>query len=160
MSIILPLALSLELDILVRDTPLGVVPRSGFFPPTGNPVPSQNQNMGLRYGWNWTSSVPVNSQAMSSSYSSFGPNIGSFNLFGNPLAGSIGSFFQPTPMGVTHNPQMLGGGNVPLQQPSLGSGYTPNMPNQNIPSMGNSYQMGGYQTVPQAYPDSYSYNLK
>ena len=109
--------------------PSRVVLESGFFPPTGNPVPSQNPNMGLLYGWNWTSSVPVSSQATSSSYSGFGPNIGSFNQSGNPPVGGINSFFQPTPMGVTPNPQMPGGGNVPLQHPFLGSRYTPNIPN-------------------------------
>ena len=118
--------------------------------------------MGLPYGWNWTSSILVSSQAASSSYSGFGPNLSSFNLFGNPLARGISGFFQPTPMGVTPHPQMLGGSNVPLQQLSLGLGHTPNMSNKHIPlvPMGNPYQMGGYQTVPQAYPDSYSYNLK
>ena len=115
--------------------------------------------MGLSYGRNWTGSASVSSQAVSSSYSGFGPNMGNFNPSGNPPAGGINSFFQPTPMGITPNPQMLGGNNVPLQQPSLGSGYTPNMPNPNILSIGNLYQMGGYQTMPQAYPGSYPYNL-
>ena len=41
--------------------PSGVVPGSGFFPPTDNPSSSQNLNIGLLYGWNWTSSVPVSS---------------------------------------------------------------------------------------------------
>ena len=98
--------------------------------------------MGLPYGWNWTSSVPLSSQAASSSYSGFGPNMGSFNPSGNPPTRGINNFFQPTPMGVTPNPEMSWGSNVPLQQPSLGSGYTPNMPNPNISSMGNLYQMG------------------
>ena len=158
MSIIPPLALSHGARHSSTGHPSRVVPGSGFLPPIGNPAPSQNPNMGLLYGWNWTNSVPVSSQAASSSYSHFGPNLGSFNPSGNPPAGGISSFFQPTPMGVTLNPQMPGGSNVPLQQPSLGSRYTPNMPNHNIPSMGYPYQMGGHHTMPQAYPGSYPYN--
>jgi len=49
--------------------------------------------VGFPYGWNWTSSVPVGSQAASSSYYGFGQNLGIFNPFGNRPAGGISGPF-------------------------------------------------------------------
>ena len=62
-------------------------------------------------------------------------------------------------MGVSPNPQAQGGNNIPHQQPSFGPRQIPNMPNLNISliPMGNLYQMGGYQSMPQPYLGSYPY---
>lgn len=137
----------------------GVFPGSRFFPPLHNPSSSQNPNASLPYGWNWTSSILVGSQVANSSYSGFGQNLGNFNPTCNPPTGGISVFFQPTPMGVIPNPQAQGGNNVPLQQPSLGSGQVPHIPTPSIPSvpMGNPYKMGKYQAMPQPYLGSYPY---
>ena len=110
----------------------GIVPERGFPPPTGNPSSLQNPNVGFPYGWNWTSSVPVGSQATSSSYSGFGQNLGSFNPFGNAPTGGISGTFKPTPIGASSNPQIQGGNNVSFQQPPFRPRQMPNPSNQSV----------------------------
>lgn len=60
-------------------------------------------------------------------------------------------------MGVGPNPQMQGDSNVPFQQPPVGLRYMPNPSKPGVPMvpMGNPYQMGGYQSMPQPYLGSY-----
>jgi hypothetical protein len=70
-----------------------ISPRSGVLPPTGNPSFSHNPNVGFPYGWNWTSSASVGSQAVSSSYSSFEHNLDSFNPSRSPHIGGISGPF-------------------------------------------------------------------
>jgi hypothetical protein len=137
----------------------GIVLGSRVFPPTGNPSFSHNPNVGFPYGWNWTSSAPVGSQAASSSYYGFGQNLGGFNPSDNPHIGGISGPFQPTPMGEGSNPHTQGGSNVPFQQPPFRLGKMPNPSRQSVPMvpMGNLYQMGEYQSMPQPYRGSSPY---
>ena len=137
----------------------GIVPGSAFYAPTCNPNFSNNPNVGFPYGWNWTSSASVISQAAGPSYSGFGHNLGGFTPSCGPPIGGSGDPFQPTPMGAGPNLQMQGGSNVPLQQPPLGPKHTPNPSNQgaSMVPMGNPYQMGGYQSMPQPYRSGYPY---
>ena len=79
--------------------PSGIVPRCGFFPPTGNPRFSNNPNVGFPYGWNWTSGVAIGTQEVGSSYLCFGHNLGGFNPFGGPSMEGNGGPFQPPPLG-------------------------------------------------------------
>jgi hypothetical protein len=137
----------------------GIVPKSVFFPPTGNPSFSHNPNVGFPYEWNWTSSAPVGSQVASSSYSDFGQNLEGFNPFGSPHIRGISGPFQPTHMVAGSNTHVQGGRNVPFQLPPFGPGQMPNLSNQNVPMvpMGNLYPTGGYQSMPQPYPGSSPY---
>ena len=73
--------------------------------------------------------------------------------------GGSGGPFQPPPLGESPNPQMQGGSNVPFQKPPVEPRHMPNPSNQDVPMvcMGNLYQMGRYQSLPQPSLGGYPY---
>jgi hypothetical protein len=83
----------------------GIVPGSGFFPPTSNPVFLHNPNVSFPYGWNWTSGASIGYQTVGPSYFGFAHNLGGFNPSGGLPMGGSGGPFQSTPMGEGPNPQ-------------------------------------------------------